>query len=97
MEDTVRHILKSGVEMASRDPSRPVCNLPLTDKPTSRLQTRMLAAWFGTQIATLAEHGELTFACLILRIPLLLIPLCYFLYAHLRDFGSAVPHSGTRS
>ena len=64
VEDTVRHILKSGVEMSSRDPSRPVCNLPLTDKPTSRLQTRMLAAWFGTQIATLAEHGELIFAFL---------------------------------
>lgn len=43
---------------STSDMARPLYSLAMMDRPTSRTQARILAAWFGTQIANLAEHGE---------------------------------------
>ena len=55
---TVQAILGKGSSMLSWDLTRPVCCIPMMDRPTSRTQTQILAAWFGTEVARLAEHGE---------------------------------------
>lgn len=41
----------------SNDMGRPVVEIALTERPTSRLQAQMLANWFGNQVACLADSG----------------------------------------
>lgn len=42
----------------SNDLSRPIVDIVLTEKPSSRQQSQLLAAWFGNQVSRLADRGN---------------------------------------
>lgn len=58
MWDLMPNLIGHDADMSSPELSRPMWNIHLAEKPTSRTQAQQLATWFGTQIATLAEHGK---------------------------------------
>ena len=58
MEVLSQLVGKDSSAFRSADLKRPVVNIALAEKPTSRLQAQLLAVWFGNQISCLANRGS---------------------------------------
>ena len=57
MLDVLGFLVGGDVASMSNDLSRPILDVVLAERPTSRLQSQLLADWFGSQIARLADRG----------------------------------------
>lgn len=58
LEHTLKLILGGDSRLISTELSRPMLEITLADCPTSRLHSQLVASWFGSQIAFLANTGE---------------------------------------
>eukprot|EP00873_Tetraselmis_striata_P038282 jgi/Tetstr1/458546/TSEL_044949.t1 len=57
LEHTLKLILGGDSRLISTELSRPMLEITLADCPTSRLHSQLVASWFGSQIAFLANTG----------------------------------------